>query len=600
MKDKKFNVQKRENEALIASETRYRRLFESSKDGIFILNAETGMIEDVNPYLMDLLGYTKKQFIDKAIWDIGSFKDRISNRENFLELQENDYIRYEDMPLQTAVGRLIHVEFVSNVYLVNNKKVIQCNIRDITDRKRVAEALEKKHTSYIANAPDGVFVIDEKGQYVDVNPASTKITGYSREELLKMDIKVITAPESLHAALKIFKTLVEKGFASDEVQYIHKDGSIRWWSVDAVQLSEKRYLGFARDTTDKKMAEESLIYYGYHDYLTDLYNRGFFEEEFKRLDTKQNLPLSVMMCDINGLKLVNDSFGHHAGDALIKKTAIAIKKGCRAKDIVARIGGDEFAVILPKTNADETMAIAERITAFAQKEKIHNVALSLSYGSGTKTSVKQSLAEALASAENKMYTHKLYARSSRQSKTIDLIMNALFEKSKRESIHSNRVSGICHAIASKMGLDENTVNRLGIAGLVHDIGKIGIDESILNKPGSLSADERKEIERHPEAGWRILSSTGEFSELAQSVLTHHEKWDGTGYPNGLKGEAIPIEARIIAVADAYDAMTGERSYKSKISPKAAMAVLKRCAGTQFDPAVVDAFVNRISPKEGDF
>ena len=115
MKDKKFNVQKRENEALIASETRYRRLFESSKDGIFILNAETGMIEDVNPYLMDLLGYTKKQFIDKAIWDIGSFKDRISNRENFLELQENDYIRYEDMPLQTAVGRLIHVEFVSNV-----------------------------------------------------------------------------------------------------------------------------------------------------------------------------------------------------------------------------------------------------------------------------------------------------------------------------------------------------------------------------------------------------------------------------------------------------------------------------------------------------
>ena len=248
-------------------------------------------------------------------------------------------------------------------------------------------------------------------------------------------------------------------------------------------------------------------------------------------------------------------------------------------------------MILPKTNADAAIAIAERIRAAAQKERIHNVALSLSYGSDTKTSAKQSFIETLANAENRMYTHKLYARSSRQSKTIDLIMNALFEKSKREAIHSDRVSGVCRAIASKMGLDESIVNRLRTAGLVHDIGKIGIDEYILNKPGRLSDDERKEIERHPEAGWRILNATNEFSELAQSVLYHHERWDGSGYPQGLKGEEIPMEARIIAVADAYDAMTGERSYKNKISPKEAMEELRRCAGTQFDAAVVDAFAN---------
>ncbi len=192
-----------------------------------------------------------------------------------------------------------------------------------------------------------------------------------------------------------------------------------------------------------------------------------------------------------------------------------------------------------------------------------------------------------------MYRHKLYERSSTRSKTIEIIMSTLFEKSSRESQHSNRVSAICKAIASKMNLDKDDVNKIRIAGLVHDIGKIGIDETILNKAGLLNSDEREQINKHPEIGWRILSSANEFSELAQFILDHHEKWDGSGYPNGLKGKSIPLEARIISVADAYDAMTSARSYKAGVTREEAVNELKRCAGTHFDPDIVKVFVDKV-------
>ena len=226
--------------------------------------------------------------------------------------------------------------------------------------------------------------------------------------------------------------------------------------------------------------------------------------------------------------------------------------------------------------------------------------MSISYGYDTKITDEQSIIEIFATAENHMYRHKLYERSSIKSKVVDLIMNTLFEKSDRESLHSNRVSAICQAIASKMNFDKSYIDKMRVSGLVHDIGKIGVDEKILNKAGRLSSDERNEIERHPEAGWRILSATNEFSELAQFVRDHHEKWDGSGYPNGIKGEAIPLEARIITVADSYDAMTSERPYKKALSKEEAINELKRCSGTHFDTEIVNVFVNQVLPYNCDF
>jgi diguanylate cyclase (GGDEF)-like protein/putative nucleotidyltransferase with HDIG domain len=376
------------------------------------------------------------------------------------------------------------------------------------------------------------------------------------------------------------------------------DGKNGWMWVrgEAVKDAKGNIYGLwgaAQDITERKRTESKLLYLSYHDHLTGLYNRRFFEEELVRLDTAGNLPLSIIMCDVNGLKLVNDSFGHDSGDELLIKAAGSIVKACGKNDVIARIGGDEFVVVLPRTSAEESIPIADHIKELASKEKAASIELSISYGYGTKTTDMQSIVEVVANAENHMYRHKLYERSSIRSKTIDLIMNALFEKSNREAMHSNRVSQICQSIASKMNCTKDAINQMKIAGLIHDIGKIGVDEKILNKPGHLNVDEKRDMEKHPEIGWKILSSTNEFSELAQFVLNHHEKWDGSGYPNGLKGEAIQIEARIISVADAYDAMTSERSYKSGMNQKEAIEELKRCSGTQFDPGIVDVFVNLV-------
>lgn len=390
-----------------------------------------------------------------------------------------------------------------------------------------------------------------------------------------------------------------------ELQTVAIDGSNGWmWARGEANKDSNGNIislhGAAQHITERKKSEDKLIYLSLHDHLTGLYNRRFFEEELRRIDINDNLPISIIMCDINGLKLINDSFGHNSGDILLKKSADMIKRACRDNATVARIGGDEFVVILSKTTAEDTLQVANLITELASKEMVSNVELSISFGYDTKTTAEQSLGDVIANAENHMYRHKLHERSSMRSKTIDLIMSTLFEKSSREAIHSSRVSNICKAIAHKMNFDKGAVNNIGIAGLLHDIGKIGIDEKILNKPGSLSFDERKNIQTHPEIGWRLLSSTNEFSELAQFVLSHHEKWDGSGYPNGINGKKIPLEARIITVADSYDAMTGERSYRKAFSKEVVINELKRCSGTQFDAEIVDIFVNQVLTSNSDF
>lgn len=348
-----------------------------------------------------------------------------------------------------------------------------------------------------------------------------------------------------------------------------------------------------KENEARKIQEKKLIYLSFHDQLTGLYNRRYFEEALNRLNTEENFPMTIVIGDINGLKLINDSFGHVLGDELLIKAGDIIKKGCRSNDIIARHGGDEFVIILPKTDTFEATQIIERIKNLALSEKVGNVDLSISYGYDTKTKIEQTISEILANAENLMYKHKLYERSSMRSNTIDIIKNTLFEKSCRESLHSKRVSELCKAIASEMDFEKDDISQISIAGLVHDIGKIGVDEKILNKAGRLSIDERNEIEKHPETGWRILSSTNEFSELAQFILEHHEKWDGNGYPKGLKGEEISVAARIITVADSYDAMTSERSYRKGISEDEAINEIKRCSGTQFDPNIAKVFVEKV-------
>lgn len=347
------------------------------------------------------------------------------------------------------------------------------------------------------------------------------------------------------------------------------------------------------DITDRIKKSEEILYLSYHDQLTGLYNRRFYEEELKRLDTERNLPLTIAMGDVNGLKLVNDSFGHILGDQLLQKVAEILRLGCRADDIIARLGGDEFVIILPNTDAVEAEQIINRINELANKEKVGNLDISISFGYEAKTKKQEDLQEIFKDAENHMYRNKLHDSSSMRSKTVNLIMSTLYENNHREMHHSLRVSELCGAIAMCLKLEQEEVKQIKIAGLMHDIGKIGIAEKILNSTEHLNQDEKNEIKRHSEIGYRILSSVNEFSEIATFVLEHQERWDGNGYPRGLQGAEISLPARIITIADAFDAMTGEKIYGRPLNREAAIAEIKRCAGTQFDPEIVKVFIEEV-------
>lgn len=597
----------RADEALVVSEANYRRLFEAAKDGILILDADSGKITSVNPFLINLLGYSEEEFLEKCIWDLGVFKDILANRENFLELQSKEYIRYENLPLETVDGRKVHVEFVSNVYLVGNRKVIQCNIRDITERKLLEAALEKEKRMYeitLISVGDGVISCDNESRIIFLNKAAELLTGWTPEDAKNRPLETVFTiidEFSRRASRNIIKDAIESANVFERglhILLISKSGIERSVEYTVAPIIEDNgavvgsVLVF-RDFSDKRREEKKIEFLSYHDQLTGLYNRRFYEEELRRLDTKRNLPLAIVMGDVNGLKLINDSFGHVAGDELLKKVAAVMQSTCRADDILARLGGDEFVIILPKTDTAGAEQLVQRIKERLMHEKLGAIDLSVSFGYEVKENETDNMQEIFKNAEDHLYRHKLSESMSMRNQTINLILNALFEKTPREMMHSKRVGEIAEQIATKMGFGEETIHNLKTAGMMHDIGKIGIDESILNKPGRLTDIEWEEIKRHPEIGYRILNTVSEFSDIATCVLEHHERWDGMGYPRGLKGEQISLEARIVGFADAYDAMTTSRTYRSALDEKKALKEILQCAGAQFDPDIVHLFTNEI-------
>ncbi|GLC29318.1 hypothetical protein bsdE14_07280 [Clostridium omnivorum] len=356
-------------------------------------------------------------------------------------------------------------------------------------------------------------------------------------------------------------------------------------------------LAILKNIAAEKEMKEELEYLSYHDQLTGLYNRRFFEEQLIRVDVEKNLPLTIVMADVNGLKLVNDSFGHATGDELLKKVAQVMEKGFRKDHIIARLSGDEFVVLLPKTGIMETEKIIKNVKALASEGKVGTVDISISFGYQTMDNKEENIQDILKKAEDYMYKKKLFEGPSMRGKTINTIISTLHEKNKREEEHSLRVSKLCESMGTAIGLTEDEVKELKTVGLLHDIGKVAVEENILNKPGKLTDEEWEEIKRHPEIGYRILSTVNDLSEMAGYVLAHHERYDGKGYPKGLKGDNIPLQARIIAIVDTYDAMISERSYRNALPEEVAIEELKRNAGSQFDIKLTKIFIEKVLNKQ---
>lgn len=344
----------------------------------------------------------------------------------------------------------------------------------------------------------------------------------------------------------------------------------------------------------QKLKEEKIKILSAYDNLTGIKNRCFWEETLLEMEADEEvLPLSILMADINGLRQVNDELGPEAGNKLLIITAQLLEEVVGENGIVARIGGDEFAVLLPNQGVEEAQSLIHEIEKKCQLLEGRGVNLSLSVGAATRFSSDESIFNTLFASEDKMFNKKLLDTKSYRSHLITSLMDIMGEITFETKEHCQRLVEFSIKVAQEMDLKNGQIEKLEILSIMHDIGKLVIPEYILGKPGPLNKEEWIEMKKHSEIGYRIAKKIPELSHVAEEILSHHERWDGTGYPQGLEKEEIPLESRILAVVDAFDAMTSDRVYRKAMTTDLAIKELLDNAGTQFDPHIVEVFVNDV-------
>jgi diguanylate cyclase (GGDEF)-like protein/PAS domain S-box-containing protein len=480
-------------------------------------------------------------------------------------------------------------------------------INDITDRKQMEKALDAETQQLrvtLNSIGDGVVAVDTEGKITMLNGVAEQMAGLHHGTALGRPIEgilkqyggaaAVRFAAEMEAALNHSNTSVYRG----EIRINTGDGKEKLISCSAAPMtgSDGARLGFVtviRDMTEHEQKEAEILYLSYHDPLTGLYNRAFFEEELKRLDTERQLPLSVIMGDANNLKLVNDVFGHVEGDELLRSLGQVLRESCRTEDIICRWGGDEFTILLPRTDPVHVEMICRRISETCKRYHTvdKNLNPSISLGYDTKNSVGIDINQVIKAAEDMMYKNKLLENRIAHNEFLRAMRKRINQIDLESEEHIGRLSELSERTGREMDLRENELADLKILSLLHDIGKVAINENILTKPGRLTEAEWEEIKRHSGIGYRIVRSAPELVVVADYILGHHERWDGAGYPQGLKGQSIPMPSRIFAVVDAFDAMTHERPYRQTLNQETALMELYRNAGTQFDPEVVYAFAS---------
>ncbi len=446
------------------------------------------------------------------------------------------------------------------------------------------------------------YLKDEK-TYGKVNQCHADFLGLNIEEIEGQKIDIVLSNREAES----FKTTSRRVFKEKEKIETEKwvndsEGKKRLLLITQNPLLNKQneveyVVCSANDITERKQIEKRIEYLSYRDSLTGLYNRRFFDEEMKRIDTERQLPISIIMIDVNGLKIINDSLGHEKGDELIIKTANLLEEAVREEDILARYGGDEFLVLLPQTREEKAQDIAKRIKRNCKKTKKGGITVSLALGVATKKTLEEDIKNILEKADNNMYEGKNISSSNRKQEVVEGLLNTL-EASSNETIpHVRRMKKLAQKLGDRLALSKSQLQRLSLLSRLHDIGKTYISEDILTKEDVLTGKEWEKIKKHPRKGFKIAIASEEFAVVAEDVISHHEFWNGEGYPRGLEGEEIPLLARIIAIVDAYDVMTSGRSYKEAMSRERALKEIKDCAGSQFDPELAAAFVEMMREDE---
>ncbi|MCD4826232.1 MAG: diguanylate cyclase [Acholeplasmataceae bacterium] len=555
-------------------------------------------------YLVSIyLLYLKKDNFEKSIYHrwIAAFI--------LLIIGQSLFIGYEDFfGLLNFFGHMFRlfafIEIIAITRLMSVVEPIDMLIEDANLQKAIVDSEDRLNRSQ-AIAQSGSWELDIQTKKIWASTEAFKIYELKQTSnyIDYKEVHKMVADEDEEMMNEALINLIQKNEKYDVTFTLNTPSKKkRIHSKAQLSYNEKgqphKVLGVIKDITELQEYENLLIYQGNHDYLTGLHNRRSFIEEFNKLDHKANYPLGVMMIDVNGLKIINDAYGHAIGDLALQKIASILTKSFRPQDIIARFGGDEFGVIIPNITFDELQEIKEVIKLNLKKNPTQNIILSVATGFEIKNKYsEENLDELLKLAENHMYRHKIAEGTSVRSQTINAILKTLTSKYDTERIHSERVSKLCKKIGVALGIKSEDLKELELAGMYHDIGKISIPDEILNKPGKLTHEEFEIIKTHPEISYQILRAADEYSDLAIHSLYHHERWDGKGYPSGKKGKDIPLFSRIICIADSYEAMTAKRPYKEKMSHDDAIKEIVRCSGTQFDPEIAKVFIKIAKPSK---
>ncbi|UMZ72701.1 diguanylate cyclase domain-containing protein [Natranaerofaba carboxydovora] len=477
---------------------------------------------------------------------------------------------------------------------------------DITTQKNIELELREQKEKFSAitnNMLDIISMTDSNGIINYVSPSIKPTLGYEPKELIGRSVFEFLHPDDKEIIEGVFlEAINNRSSGREEFRFIDNEGNYRWLEATGNVIVDedgniKNTVFASRDITKRKEAEAKVRRLSFYDNLTGLYNRVYLEEEMNRLDTKRQLPISVIMLDVNGLKLVNDAYGHSMGDDLLISAGQVLKKACRKEDLIGRWGGDEFVILLTQTPMDMAEQITERIKQECDKTIVGSTPLSISFGVATKETEAEDLDDILNDAEVRMYKNKLAESSKARNKIIYNLINDLREKSNETEEHAWRLTKLVFDFGIYLNLVEFELERLTLLASVHDIGKIVISENILQKDqADLTEEEKETLKKHPEAGYQIARSSENLVHIASEILTHHENWDGTGYPRQLKGKNIPLLSRIIAVVGTYEKLINEGAPGTKYKQEA-IRELNKLSGSRLDPTLVERFLEFI--KEGD-
>lgn len=492
------------------------------------------------------------------------------------------------------VGALEQFADIASLALANSA-LLRSHQQELRERRKTEKALrqaQRANQALLDSIPDPLFVINREGKFIDYK-ARPEHLYLQPEQFLGKTLGVLFPPDVAATAMRhLRQALATKKLQTFEYR-LDFNGEPCHYEARLVPNGTAEVLAIIRDITERRRLERQLRYQSLHDSLTATYNRAWFEARMQEAARERGRTVGLLICDVDGLKLINDTLGHAAGDEVLRHISRLLQQALEAEELLARIGGDEFAVLLYDRREEEFAAICRRVRAQVERYNLQHeavVPISISLGYAVSMAEVPDMESLFTEADTNMYREKLHQKQSAKSSIVQALVKALEARDYLTEGHGDRLQGLMEAFSISLGLPEQQLADLRLLAHFHDIGKVGIPDHILGKPGPLSATEWVIMRQHAEIGYRIANSVTDLHPISEWILSHHEHWDGRGYSRGLAGEDIPLACRLLSLVDTYDAMTHDRPYRQAVTPEEALAELQRCAGSQFDPALTARFV----------